>query len=143
MADSYKYRGGSKRVEEIPVASGTVIEIGNLLKLSSGKVVVMAATADNLDFCGVAEQAHGALDPSGTLAVGVPNVETTYEYTLDAATDVTWGDRLQWSTGHKLKKSTTDGIAIAVQSKLQATTILCKFLLPAKTGNTNRIADAS
>lgn len=143
MADTYSYKSGPKRVEHIPVASGTAIEIGDLLKLSSGKVVVMATTTDNLDFCGVAEEAHGATDPSGTLAVIVPNAETTFEYALDASTAITWGDRLQYNASKTLKKSTTDGIALAVESKLSATTILCKFLIPNKTGNTSRVADAS
>lgn len=143
MADKYAYRAGPKSTEDIPVASGTSIEVGDLLKLSSGKAVVMATTTDNLDFVGVAATAHGATDPSGTIAVYAPNAETVFEYDLDASTAITWGDRLQYNATKKLKKSTTDGIALAVESKLAATAILCKFLLSAKTGNTSRIADAS
>jgi hypothetical protein len=143
MADKYTYRSGPKDVEFIPIASGTVAEIGDLLKLSSGKCLKMATTTDNLDFCGVAAAAHYATDPSGTLAVYVPNLETVFEYDLDASTAITWGDRLQYNAAKTLKKSTTDGIALAVESKLGATKVRVKFLVPAKTGNTNRIADAS
>jgi hypothetical protein len=143
MADKYTYRSGPKDVEFIPVASGTAIEIGDLLKLSSGKAAKMATTTDNLDFCGVAAAAHPATDPSGTIAVYAPNLNTVFEYTLDASTAITWGDRLQYNAAKTLKKSTTDGIALAVESKLAATTVRVKFLVPAKTGNTNRIADAS
>ncbi len=143
MSDKYTYRSGPKDVEFIPIASGTVVEIGDHLKLASGKAVLQAATADNLDFCGVAAEAHRAVDPSGTVAVYPPGNGAVFEYELDAATDITWGDRLQWTTGKKLKKSTTDGIALAVESKLGATSVRVKFLVPAKTGNTSRIADAS
>lgn len=143
MADKYTYRSGPKEVEFIPIASGTVVEIGDLLKLSSGKAVVMATTTDNLDYCGVAAEAHGATNPSGSLAVYPPNADTVFEYTLDASTAITWGDRMQYNASKTLKKSTTDGIALAVESKLSATSVRVKFLIPLKTGNTSRVADAS
>lgn len=143
MSDKYNYRSGPKDVEFIAIASGTVVEIGDLLKLSSSKAAKMATSTDNLTFCGVAAAAHGATDPSGTIAVYVPNLQTVFELTLDASTAITWGDRLQYNAAKTLKKSTTDGIALAVESKLSATTVRVKFLVPNTTGNTSRVADAS
>lgn len=144
MADNFAYRSGPKELRQIPIASGTVVAVGENVKLSSGKAVLMAATADNLDFQGVSAEAHGALDPSGSIGVYIPNPLTVFEFNLDAATAITFGDALQYGGGAQtLKKSTTDPIFTAVESKLAATSILCVARMTHKTGNTDLIGDAS
>lgn len=143
MADKFFYRSGPKEVRRIPIGSGTAVEVGDLVKLSSGKAVLMATTTDNLDFQGVAAEAHGSTDPSGSLSIYVPNPLTVFEYDLNAATDITFGDALQYNAAKKLKKSTTDPIATAVESKLSASNVLCAFRLINKTGNTAMVGDAS
>ena len=143
MADYPAYKAGPKEVEFVPVGSGVSIEIGDLLRLTSGKATRMTAVGDNLTFIGVAAEAHGTSDPSGTIAVYPPNAQTVFEYNLDSATAITYGDALQFNTRQALKKSTTDPIATAVESKLAATSVKVKFRIPHLTGNQDRVGDAS
>ena len=132
MSRKFTYRTGPKVIRDVPVASGTVIETGELLKLSSGRAVKMATVTDNLTFIGVAATEHTANDPSGTVGVYLPHPLTVFEYDLDAATDIAIEAELQWNADKKLKASATDQIALAAEAKLQATTILCAFQVPAK-----------
>lgn len=145
MSDGFYFRKGRELFWSWPIASGTVVEVGDLLKSSTGKAARMAATTDNLDFIGPSRQGHGATDPSTTIQVWMPIPVMTFEYPLDAATDITIGDVLQWNAAQKLSKNTTDGIAIAVESKLQATKIRCVFRMPAATATNLRLGtgDAS
>lgn len=141
MSDLFAYRKGPEReqVWQVPIASGTVVEIGDILKLSTGKAVVMVTSTDNLSFVGVAAAAHGSTDASGTISVYLPSHLTVHEYPLDAATDITIGDALRFNTKSKLNKSASNAIATAYQSKLQATTILCVFRMPAATSGNLRL----
>lgn len=139
MSDGFYFRKGFELFWSFPVASGTVIEIGDLLKNSSGKAARMATTTDNLNFVGPAKSAHGAADASGTLQAWMPLPVMVFEYPLNAATDVTIGDALQWNAAQTLKKSATAAIATAVESKLQATTIRCVFRMPAATATQIRL----
>jgi len=143
MSNKFNYRSGPKDVVRVPIASGVVVEIGDLLKLSSGRAVLMATTTDNLTFIGVAEEAHLATDPSGSISMAKANLQTVYEYTLDAETAITYGDILQYNAAKTLKKSTTDGIAIAVRSELAATTVLCMFRPIQAAGNLCDLGDPS
>ncbi len=143
MSDTFAYRSGPRETSTYEIASGTVVEVGELLKLSSGKVLAMATSTDNLTFVGVAAEAHGATDPSGSIQVYRPNNMTVFEYALNAATDITVEDALQYNAARTLKKSTTDAIANAVKSKLQATSVLCTFRLKHATGNGDGVGDAS
>jgi hypothetical protein len=143
MSNTFTYRSGPKDVERVPVGSGTVIEIGDLLKLASNKATPITTSTDNLTFCGVAAEAHRAVDPSGSLAVYPPNGVTVFEYDLDAATDIGNGDQLQWNAAQAVKKSTTDAIATAVRSELQATTVQCKFQIPSNGSVQGMVGDAS
>ena len=143
MSNKYNYRTGPKTIERVPIASGTVVEFGDLLKLSSGRAVLMATTTDNLTFIGVAEEAHAATDPSGSISVSVPNGQAVYEYDLNAATDVVFGAAYQWNDDKTLKASTTDAIATAVRSELAASTALVKFRLNAVASSLGVLGDAS
>lgn len=139
MADGFYFRKGFELFWSFPVATGTVIEIGDLVKNSSGKAARMATTTDNLNFVGPAKSAHAATDPSGTIQLWMPMPVMVFEYPLNAATDVTIGDALQWNAAQALKKSATGAIATAVESKLQATTIRCVFRMPAATATQIRL----
>lgn len=147
MADGFYYRKGPDReqVWPVPVASGTVIAIGDILKISTGKALVMVTTTDNLSFFGTAAQAHSSTDASGTISVYMPMPYMVFEYPLNAATDITIGDALQFNAAQVLKKSATTPIATAYESKLQATTIRCVFRMPAATSTNLRLGtgDAS
>lgn len=145
MSDYFGYRKGAELFWTWPIASGTVVEAGDLLANSSGKAVRMATTTDNLNFIGAAASAHAATDPSTTIQVHMPVPVNVFEYALNAATDITIGDALQWNDEQKLKKDTTDPIATAVESKLAATTIRCIFRMPAATSTQIRLGtgDAS
>lgn len=139
MADGFYFRKGRELFWSWPIASGTVVEVGDLLKNSSGKAVRMATTTDNLNFVGPAKSAHKSTDASGTIQVWMPIPVQTFEYPLDAATDVTIGDALQFNAAQKVKKSATGAIATAVESKLQATTIRLVFRMPAATATQIRL----
>ena len=141
MSDGFYYKKGPEReqVWPVPVASGTVIAIGDILKLSGGKAVVMVTSTDNLDFIGTAAQAHASTDASGTISVYMPLPAMVFEYALNAATDITIGDALQFNAAQTLKKSTSNPIATAYESKLQATTIRCVFRMPAATSGHVRL----
>lgn len=141
MADYFGFRKGRELFWTWPIASGSVVEVGDLLKNSSGKALRMATSTDNLNFIGVAHSAHAAMDPSTTIQVWMPIPVMIFEYTLNAATDVTIGDALQFNSANAqtLKKSATTPIATAVESKLQATIIRCVFRMPAATATQIRL----
>lgn len=138
MGNIYPKRSGFEVTRAYPVASGQLIEPGDLIKLSGGQLMPMAAASDNLVFRGRAIERHETTGGSGEITIGLANGNVIYEYELDAATDITVDDELAWSTKQKLTKDTTDPIAVAVESKLQATYIRCIFKTPAK-----MIGDAS
>lgn len=141
MSDGFYYRKGPDReqVWPVPIASGTVVEIGDILKLSSSKAVVMVTSTDNLDFIGTAAQAHASTDASGTISVYMPLPQMVFEYPLDSSTSITIGDALRFNAKQKLNKSTSNSIATAYESKLNATTIRCVFRMPAATSGHVRL----
>lgn len=145
MADGFYFRKGFELFWTVPVASGTVIEIGDLLYQSSGKAALMRSGGDNLDFIGPAKSAHGATDPSTTIQVWLPLPVMIFEYPLDAATDIAIGDALAWSAAQKVTKNSTNPIATAVEAGLQKTTIRLVFRMPAATSSNIRLGtgDAS
>lgn len=145
MSDGFYFRKGYELFWTWPIGSGTVVEIGDLLKNSSGKAARQATTTDNLDFIGPAKGAHASTDASTTIQVWLPLPIMVFEYTLNAATDVVIGNALQWNAAQTLKVSATDPIATAVESKLAATTIRVVFRMPAATSTNIRLGtgDAS
>ena len=138
MGNIFPKRSGVELTRAYPVASGQLIETGDLLKLSGGQIMPMAGATDNVAFRGRAVEAHATTAGSGEITIALANGNTIYEYQLDSATDIAVDDNLQWATKQTLSKSDTDPIAVAVESKLQATYILCVFKTPAK-----MIGDAS
>ena len=139
MSDYFGFRKGEKLLWSWPIAPGTVVEIGDLLKNSSRKAALMATTTDNLDFIGPAHSAHGSADPSGTITVYMPLPTMVHEYALDAATDISIGNNLQWNAKQAVKASDTDPIATAIESKLQATKIRLVFKMPAISSSSSSI----
>lgn len=145
MSDGAYFRKGYELFWSWPIGSGTVIEVGDLLKVATAKAAKMAAASDNLDFIGAAKSAHGALDGSGTIQVWLPLPTMVFEYPLDAATDIAVGDGLQWNAAQKVAKNATDAIATAVEAGLQKTTVRLVFRMPAATATNLRVGtgDAS
>jgi len=132
MSNAFVKMNGYELTRAYPVGSGVLIEPGDLLKLSGGKITPMAAADDNLTFIGKAVERHAADAASGEITIALANANVIYEYDLDAATDIAVNDNLQWATKQSLSKSDTDPIAVAVESKLQATKIRCVLKAPAK-----------
>ena len=130
MSNKFKYISGYETLRALPVVSGAVIAIGDNLKLSGGFVEAVAATTDNLALIGVAKEAHRAIDPAGEITVSIANGMSVWESELDAATDIAVGDMLQLNGAQKLKKSATDAVAVAVESKLGALKIRHLFKIP-------------
>jgi len=146
MGDRFEYRSGFELLRAMPVALGVVIEVGDRLKLSGGQLFRVSGTTDNLSFVAVAKEAHSATDPSGEITVALRNANAIYELTLDAATDITIMDELQMNSTTPesvAKKSTTDPVAVAVESKLQATKIRAIYTIPATSAGPTFLGDAS
>lgn len=139
MSDGFYFRKGFELFWTWPIASGTVVEVGDLLKNSSNRAARMATTTDNLNFIGPAKSAHASTDPSGTVQVWLPLPVMVFEYPLDAATDINVGDALQYNAAQKVKKSATTPIATAVEAGLQKTTIRLVFRMPAATATQIRL----
>ena len=137
---------GFELIEDMAVASGTVIEIGDMLKTTGTVVLPAAATTDNLAFIGVAKEAHYATDPASRISVAVRNAQAIYLANLDAAATVTIGELLQMYTSapsKKLTPSTTD--AIAMVAKAATSSLTCEVILsiPNQTGSIRLVGDAS
>ncbi len=144
MAISFKTKsGGNETLVKIPVASGVVVELDDHVINSGGQVVKATGATDNLAFRGHAREQHGSTNPSGELLISLPNAQAVYEVELDAATDIIFGDNLQLSGKDKLAKSDTDPVAVAMESKLQATRINVMYKLVSVTSGFLSIGDAS
>ena len=142
MAEAFNYRSGPKTVRRVPIASGVAVETGDLVMLSSGRARLMSGASDNLRFIGVAAETHLSTQASGSISVYVPNPLTVFEYDLDSSTAITIFDDLQYNAAKTLSKSTTDPIAVAAESKLAATKVLCTFTMPSN-ANVSFVGDAS
>jgi hypothetical protein len=128
------------------IASGVVVEVGDMVKSSGGTVLACAATTDDLAFFGRAVGAHGSTDPAGKLSVALRNAGAIYLATLDAAASLNQGDLLQLYTSapsKKLTKSTTDPVAMAVQKTSSALTVEVVLLIPAQVGTAYSLVGAA
>jgi hypothetical protein len=137
---------GYELIQALDIASGTVVEVGDLVKLSGGAVEACGATTDNLVFIGVAKEAHGASDGAGKISVALRNALAIYRIPLDAAASIGIGDNLQMYTSapsKKLTASNTDAVASAVEKTSSSAYIHVVFSLPAKTSGPRYVGDAS
>lgn len=128
------------------IASGVVVEIGDLVKTSGGTCLGCAATTDDLAFIGVAKEAHYATDGATKISVAVRNAGAVYLATLDAAASCNQGDLLQMYTSapsKKLTKSTTDAVAMAIQKTTSSVNVEVILMLPNQTGAIRLVGDAS
>jgi hypothetical protein len=128
------------------IASGVVVEVGDMVKSSGGTCLGCAATTDDLAFIGRAVGAHTATDPAGKLSVALRNAGAIYLATLDAAASLNQGDLLQIYTSaptKKLTKSTTDPVAMAVQKTSSALTVEVVLLIPAQVGTAYSLVGAA
>ncbi len=145
MSDGFYFRKGFELFWSAAIGSGTVIEVGDICRLSSGKAARFASAGNNLDLIGPAKSAHGASDGSGTIQLWMPLPVAIFEYPLDTATTIVIGDDLAWSANQVLTKNSTNPIATAVEGGLLKTTIRCVFRMPAATSTNIRLGtgDAS
>lgn len=144
--DGLLFLRGVEVIAQLSVASGTVIEIGDMLKLSGGNIEPMGATTDNLVFIGVAKEAHYATDGAALLAVALPTASAVYRANLDAAASLDIGNNLQAYTSapsKKLTASDTDSIASAIQKTASLTTVEVLLKIPYKTAGPRFVGDAS
>jgi len=123
------YKDGVEATVAVPVAPATAIEVGELVKLDTGEIIPVVDSTDNLDFEGVAKGAKRDIDTRvDKIVVSRPNATAVFEAPLDEATDITYGDLLQINNSKSLKKSATDPVAKAVETKLGATSVRVVFL---------------
>lgn len=144
--DGMLYLRGLEVIARLPIASGTVVEIGDMLKYSGSALEPMGATSDNLIFIGVAKEAHYATDAAGYISVALPTATAVYRAPLDAAASLEAGANLQAYTSDpekKLTASDTDSIATTVEKTTSNAYVEVVFKLPAKTAGPRFIGDAS
>ncbi len=137
---------GTELIEDMAVASGAVIEIGDMVKTTGTVVLACAATTDDLAFIGVAKEAHAATDPAGRISVAIRNANAIYQANLDAAASSTIGQLLQLYTSapsKKLTASATDCVAMVVKATSSLATAEVALLLPAQTGSIRLVGEAS
>ena len=137
-----KFSHGFELLRPMPVASGTVISVGDHVHEVSGKLQRMSAASDNLTFKGIAREAHHSTDPSTTILISLPQPLAVFEVELNTATTIAFGDELNWSAHQKAAKSTTDAIWVACESKLSATKIHA-FMQFVNNSSLQMIGDAS
>jgi hypothetical protein len=104
MADNQRYRRGPTTLIQVPVASSTVINKGDLISLSDGKAVPLDNTYDTSSaaaaikeaasdaFVGVAHSASANGDTDDVL-VDI-SLESIYEFPQQAAAAISVGDLL-------------------------------------------------
>ena len=134
--DGLLFLRGFELIEDMPVASGTVISIGMILKTTGTVVLPCAATTDDLTMIGVAKEAHYATDSAGSISVAIANGQAIYRANLDAAATVTIGENLQLYTSApstKLTPSNTDPMAMVVKPGTSVLTCEVVLMLPNKT----------
>lgn len=134
MADKARYRSGIRRERQIPMTTTLPIDIGDLVKLTSGIAEKADAESDNLAIAGVCIARKGARDSGEFCIVAEPIPGTEFEFELDTATTIVVGDQLQISTDNSdaqtLSKGTTDAIMIATRAGTTITSVYCEFKLP-------------
>ena len=128
MANTNRYRYGKQEFVQVPVATGTAVEIGDMLKLDTGLGVVVTAAGDNITLHAIALQAHEADSGATTIRCALVKPGVVYEFALNTETSITYGDELQISGAQELTKSDTDPVAIAVETNATATKIRCIFM---------------
>lgn len=144
--DGLLFLRGHELIEDMAVASGTVIQVGDMVKTTGTVVLPCAATTDDLAFIGVAKEAHYATDPAGRISVAIRNAGAIYRANLDAAATVTIGELLQLYTsapGQKLTPSTTDAVAMVVKAGTSVAQVEVALLVPNQTGSIRLVGDAS
>lgn len=144
--DGPRHLREDEAIQALPVASGVLIEVGDMLKISGGNVEPCAATTDNLAFIGIAKEAHLATQGADQISVAIRNAHAIYRVQLDAATTIAIGDLLQlYNTDaeKKLVKSAADAVAMCVKGGTNVTEVDVQFLLPAQTGSNRLVGDAS
>lgn len=144
--DGLLFLRGTELIEDMAVASGAVIQIGDMLKTTGTVVLACAATTDDLTMIGVAKEAHASTDPASRISVALRNGQAIYRATLDAAATVTNGELLQMYTsapGQKLTPSNTDAVACVVKAATSVTQCEVVLLIPNVTNGPRFVGDAS
>lgn len=106
--------------QQLNVALGSTraINRGEICYLESDAVgndmVPVSAATDNLHALFIADEEQLATDPARFMWFIIPRDGDVFEFALDAATAIDWGDELQISDSQTLKKSSTDPVAAAV-----------------------------
>ncbi len=137
---------GHELIEDMAVASGVAIAIGDMVKTTGTVVLDCAATTDDLAFIGVAKEAHYSTDGASRISVAIRNANAIYLAPLDAAATVTIGELLQLYTSapaQKLTPSTTDAVAMVVKAGTSVLSAEVALLLPNQTGSIRLVGDAS
>lgn len=131
MVDTYRLRKGDPKSQVYPKdTTTTVIEVGDMVKIASGKISPVSAVTDNLALRGVAmtSSAAGSSDEV-TIYEASPNAE--WDFDLDTATTVVADEEVAISAAQAVTKQTSDAVAVITEAGTSLTVARIKFKRPA------------
>lgn len=115
---SKKYAGlRPQNIKAFPIASATVIEVGDWVKLSSGLIVRANVAADGATCLGRAVEAQGTGNVllNGKIAVELLDGVSSDKIALASAEAITAGDKLDIAGNQTLAVGATAPIAMAIE----------------------------
>ena len=130
MSNNQRWMNGNPAFVDVPVATATAVEIGDIIRIASNLGVVVTGATHNLTLYGVAMQAHVANSGAALIRCIKVDPNNVFEFPLDTATSVAFGDELQISGAQELKKSSTDPVANVIKTETSATVVRCTFKVP-------------
>ncbi len=111
--------GAEPLIQQLEVAAGssTAIVMGDMCKLDviGTAVAPVASASDNLHAIVIAKEAQISGQAARLMDFYIPRLGDFFNFALDAATVIEWGDELQIDAAQALKKSTTDAVAWAAK----------------------------
>lgn len=101
----------------LPIAIGTVIEVGDHVKLVSGEIVLAPVAADDANLVAIAVEAKaaGVAGVNGKITVSIVDGITRYRRQISTPATLVAGDTLQISGNQTLVANVADVAAIVVE----------------------------
>lgn len=132
--DTYRLRAGTPQTQVFSKDTTTsAVLVGDMVKLSSGKIAAVSGATDNLAFRGIAMTSSDA-GSDKPVTVWLANADAEFDMDLDATTTVAVGDQFKINAQQAVKKclaAFTDAIALATKAGTGLTTVRVRFKIPA------------
>lgn len=113
----------------LPVATATAIEVGDLLKLSSGLVTPVTAAGDDATVIGFAVEAKAAnvATQTGKITVALADGISRYKVKLAVAATVAVGDQLEIVSANSFVVGATDPVARVIEGGTSVSEVTAIF----------------